>query len=136
MYPCPYIFDCPTTVFQSFLMMMMMMMMIRSRTVRVTYYIRHFFQIKSTDIFLISPQKHMLWYSLEVPQRGTSNAYPQPMFSWRNYKKLLCGHPFYLELCVYGFTVNTDDNIDINTSSSAQYSATALPVLSYKCTDQ
>ena len=27
------------------------------------------------DIFLISQQKHMLWYSLEVPQRGTSNEY-------------------------------------------------------------
>ena len=25
-------------------------------------------------------------YSLEVPQRGTSNEYPQHMFSWRNMK--------------------------------------------------
>ena len=27
------------------------------------------------SIFLISPQKRILWYSLEVPQQGTSNEY-------------------------------------------------------------
>ena len=45
------------------------------------------------NIFLISPQKHMLWvlirststktccgYSLEAPRRGTSNGYPQHIF--------------------------------------------------------
>ena len=47
-----------------------------------------FFQPKSTDIFLISPQKHMLWYSLEVPHWGTSNEYPQHMFLWRNKKNI------------------------------------------------
>ena len=26
----------------------------------------------------------MLWYSLEVPQGGTSKEYPQHMISWRN----------------------------------------------------
>ena len=31
-------------------------------------------------IFLISAQKHRLWYSLEPPQRGGSNEYPQSMF--------------------------------------------------------
>ena len=46
-----------------------------------------FFQPKSIDIFLISPGKHMLWYSLEVPHQGASNKYPQQMFSWRNKKK-------------------------------------------------
>ena len=40
-----------------------------------------FFNQKFVNIFLISPQKHMLWYSLEVPHRGTSNEYPQHMFS-------------------------------------------------------
>ena len=55
--------------------------------------IRHFlFHPKSTDNFLISPLKHMLWYSLEVPYRGTSNEYPQCMFSWRN-KKIFCVYP-------------------------------------------
>ena len=60
------------------------------------------------NIFLISPWKHMLWllirsawqyfsylstktccgYSLEVPCQGTSNEYPQHMFSWRNKKNI------------------------------------------------
>ena len=31
-------------------------------------------------IFLISAQKHRLWYSLEPPRRGGSNEYPQYMF--------------------------------------------------------
>ena len=31
-------------------------------------------------IFLISAQKHRLWYSLEPPSRGGSNGYPQSMF--------------------------------------------------------
>ena len=39
------------------------------------------------NIFLISPRKHMLWYSLEAPRQGASNEYPQHMFSWRNNKK-------------------------------------------------
>ena len=59
------------------------------------------------NIFLISPQKHMLWvlirsasgfsyfstktcygYSLEAPYRDPSNEYPQHMFSWRNKKNI------------------------------------------------
>ena len=51
------------------------------------------FQPKSTDVFLISPQKHMLWYSLEVPNWGTSNEYPQHMFSWRNKKNIYVATP-------------------------------------------
>ena len=31
-------------------------------------------------IFLISAQKHRLWYSLELPHWGSSNEYPQSMF--------------------------------------------------------
>ena len=31
-------------------------------------------------IFLISTQKHSLWYSLELPRWGGSNEYPQSMF--------------------------------------------------------
>ena len=38
--------------------------------------IRRLFSTKNTDIFLISPQTHMLWYSLEGP-RGSSSEYPQ-----------------------------------------------------------
>ena len=36
------------------------------------------------NMILISPRKHMLWYSLEAPRRGASNEYPQHMFLWRN----------------------------------------------------
>ena len=31
----------------------------------------------------------MLWYSLEVPHRGTSNEYPQHMFLWKYKKNML-----------------------------------------------
>ena len=44
------------------------------------------FQIKNSDIFHISAQKHRLWYSLEPPRRGGSNEYPQYMFLSRNKK--------------------------------------------------
>ena len=47
-----------------------------------------FLQMKSIDIFLISPQKHMLRYSLEVPHRSTSNEYQHHMFLWRNKKNI------------------------------------------------
>ena len=50
--------------------------------------IRRFFQPNNTDTFLISPWKHMVWFSLEAPPWGTSNDYPQHMFSWRNKKKI------------------------------------------------
>ena len=45
----------------------------------------HFYKIKLGFtgvyiIFLISAQKHRLWYSLEPPLRGGSNEYPQSMF--------------------------------------------------------
>ena len=61
-------------------------------------------------IFLISPQKHMLWYSLEAPRWGASNEYPQHMFSWRkkeNTKKKIVWKKkkkCYLEL--YGLTIH------------------------------
>ena len=31
-------------------------------------------------VFIISAQKHRLWYPLELPRRGGSNEYPQSMF--------------------------------------------------------
>ena len=39
------------------------------------------FSDKNSDIFHISAEKHRLWYSLELPRRGSSNEYPQSMFS-------------------------------------------------------
>ena len=38
------------------------------------------FQIKNSDIFHISSQKIDCGYSLEPPQRGSSNENPQSMF--------------------------------------------------------
>ena len=43
-----------------------------------------FFSAESTDIFLISPRKLMLWVLICSACRGTSNEYPQHTFSWRN----------------------------------------------------
>ena len=43
-------------------------------------------------------------YSLEAPQRGASNEYPQHMFSWRNKKNIntfgLKNKVSFLELCI------------------------------------
>ena len=44
------------------------------------------FQIKNSDIFHISAQKHRLWYSLEPLRRGSSKEYPQSTFLSRNKK--------------------------------------------------
>ena len=40
----------------------------------------------------------MLWYSLEVPHRGTSNEYPQHTFSSRNKKNI---NTFWLKKAPY-----------------------------------
>ena len=40
------------------------------------------------NIFLISPQKHVLWYTLEAPHQGASKKYSQHMFLWRNEKNI------------------------------------------------
>ena len=44
------------------------------------------FQIKNSDIFLISAQNIDCRYSLEPPRGGGSNEYPQSMFLSRNKK--------------------------------------------------
>ena len=38
------------------------------------------FQIKNSDVFLISAQNKDCGYSLEPPRRGGSNEYPQSLF--------------------------------------------------------
>ena len=55
------------------------------------------FQIKKSDIFHISAQNIDFGYSLEPPQRGGSNEYPQSMFLSRNKKNnvYLCKPQFY-----------------------------------------
>ena len=44
------------------------------------------FQIKNSDIFHMSAQNIECGYSLELPQWGSSNEYPQSMFLSRNKK--------------------------------------------------
>ena len=44
------------------------------------------FQINNSDIFQILAQNIDCGYSLELPQRGGSNGYPQSMFLSRNKK--------------------------------------------------
>ena len=55
------------------------------------------FQIKNSDIFQISAHNIDYWYSLEPPQRGGSNEYPQSMFLSRNKKNNVysCKPQFY-----------------------------------------
>ena len=55
------------------------------------------FQIKTFDIFFISAPNIDCGYSLEPPQRGGSNEYPQSMFLSRNKKNNVypCKPQFY-----------------------------------------
>ena len=55
------------------------------------------FQIKNSDIFHISAQNIDCVYSLEPPQRGGSNEYPQPMFLSRKKRNNVypCKPQFY-----------------------------------------
>ena len=55
------------------------------------------FQIKILIFFHISDQNIDCGYSLEPPQRGSSNEYPQSMFLSRNKKNNVypCKHQFY-----------------------------------------
>ena len=46
------------------------------------------FQVKNSDIFHISGQNIDCGYSLEPPQRGGSNEYPQSMF-WPEIRKIM-----------------------------------------------
>ena len=55
------------------------------------------FQIKNSGIFHISAQNTDCGYSLELPQWGSSNEYPQSMFLSRNKKNNVypCKPQFY-----------------------------------------
>ena len=55
------------------------------------------FSDKSSDIFHISTQNIDCGYSLESPQRGSSNKYPQSLFLSRNKKNNVypCKPQFY-----------------------------------------
>ena len=53
------------------------------------------FSDKNSDIVHISAQNIDCGYSLEPPQRGGSNEYPQSMFLRKNKKKYVCKPLFY-----------------------------------------
>ena len=55
------------------------------------------FQIKNSNIFHISAQNIDCGYSLEPPQRGSSNEYPQSIFLCRNKQNIVypCKPQFY-----------------------------------------
>ena len=57
------------------------------------------FPTKTIDNFIISSQKQMLWYLLEVPYQSTSNECSQLMFSLRNMEKI-SSYSSYLTLIV------------------------------------
>ena len=94
----------------------------RSHTITKTYLYNfdplkpHFYIVKLGFtgvyiIFLISAQKHRLWYSLEPPRRGGSNEYPQSMFwaeMWKisellfeNFQFLVVNFSIYLNRRVF-----------------------------------
>ena len=53
-----------------------------------------FQQNKNQTMFFIFFHRNILCgYSLEVPRRGTSNEYPQNMFSWKNKKNIFLIRP-------------------------------------------
>ena len=66
-------------------------------------WVRYYYLLKRTFIFLISQQKLCSRYSLEVLQWGASNEYPQHRFSLRNRKKYYIDIPSYLDLWYYLF---------------------------------
>ena len=78
--------------------------------------------------FLISQQKHMLWYSLEAPHRGASNEYPQHMFLLCNKKNIdtsMLKKAPYQELCIehpslYQLTMRDE----VHTLITCQWSST------------
>ena len=56
------------------------------------------FFIRKMLISFLFLDENMLWYSLEVSQRGASNEYPQHMFSLRNRKIIMWIPPL---ICSY-----------------------------------
>ena len=56
------------------------------------------------NIFLISAQKHRLWYSLELPLRGGSNEYPQSVLLSKN-KKNIRILPEFFQFLVVKFSI-------------------------------
>ena len=65
------------------------------------------FQIKNSDIFRIYVQNTDCWYSLEPPQRGSSNEYPQSMFWAEKKNNVYPGKPqfYYIKVGFKGVNI-------------------------------
>ena len=66
----------------------------------------------------------MLWYSLEAPQRGASNEYPQHMFSWRNKKNHMWIPPL---ICSYVKTSFSQSFVFSEVSNKTAYANSVDP---------
>ena len=64
-----------------------------------------FFSLKVLIFFLFLHENICCRYSLEAPQKGASNEYPQHMYSWRNMKKYNLDIPSYLEVWRWPLTL-------------------------------
>ena len=60
-----------------------------------------FFSAKNIDIFAISSEKQMFWYSLKTPCWCKSTGFRQHMFYWRNTKKKLSRQAYSLRNHAY-----------------------------------
>ena len=67
--------------------------------------------------FLISPRKHILWGSTEVPRQGASNEYPRHIFSWRNKKKYV----FFFQLKIVHYLQLESDKRTSFSERDTQY---------------
>ena len=67
-------------------------------------------------IFIISAQKHRLWYSLEAPQWGGSNEYPQSMF-WAEIWKISDFLSENFQFLVVKFSIYLNRHIFVMTRS-------------------
>ena len=80
---------------------------------KVSLFVFLFFLPKSKDFFFLFLHKNIgCGYSLEVPRRGTSNEYPQPMFSRRNKKNIYLNIPL---ICCH-VSSYSENMIDISTN--------------------
>ena len=67
----------------------------------------------------------MLWYSLEAPRRGTSNEYPQHMFSWINKKNIMWIPSL---ICSYEDGLKVDSKSIVSKQKCVHYENTPIQI--------
>ena len=65
----------------------------------------------------------MLWTSLEVPCRGTSNGYPQHTFSWRNKKNM------WISLLIWSHVLTSEKDSSVFELGQAHSLVNCVPYL-------